>query len=191
MPAAADALFSVAGQVVLVSGASRGIGRAIAQGFARRGARVIITGREQQTLAATAAEIAAPDGPAVRGLVCDVADAAAVRRLAETVAAEFGHVDTLINVAGVNRRKPAEDYSEADYVIADTVEEVARAKGVLPIQVALAWMLRQPDVAAPIVSVTRREQLDQLLTGMTVELSDADVQALEAPYQPHPIRGHS
>jgi len=52
-----DELFSVTDQVVLVSGGSRGIGRAIAQGFAERGAKVIISGREQETLDATAAEI--------------------------------------------------------------------------------------------------------------------------------------
>jgi NAD(P)-dependent dehydrogenase (short-subunit alcohol dehydrogenase family) len=115
MAAAQDDLFSVAGQVVLVSGASRGIGRAIAQGFAQRGAQVIITGREQQTLAAAAAEITAAGGPAVRSLVCDVADAAAVKRAAETAIAEAGRIDTLINVAGVNRRMPAEQYTEADY----------------------------------------------------------------------------
>src|SRR4051812_28539210 len=96
-----DDLFSVSDQVVLVSGGSRGIGRAIAQGFAQRGAQVVITGREEKPLAATAAEISAA-GPAVRGLVCDVADAAAVKRLTEQAVAELGHIDTLINVAGVN-----------------------------------------------------------------------------------------
>ena len=87
--ASKDDLFSVADQVVLVSGGSRGIGRAIAQGFAQRGARVIITGREEKSLAATAAEISVADRPAARGLVCDVADAAAVKRLAETAIAEL------------------------------------------------------------------------------------------------------
>jgi aryl-alcohol dehydrogenase (NADP+) len=81
-------------------------------------------------------------------------------------------------------------YTEADYVIADTVAEVARAKGVLPIQVALAWILQQPGVVAPIISVTRREQLDQLLAGMTVTLTAEDTRALEAPYQPHRVVGH-
>ena len=115
MPSAQDDLFSVAGQVVLVSGGSRGIGRAMAQAFAHRGAQVIITGREEETLAATAKEIAAPGGPAVRGLVCDVANSDSIKRLAETAVAQFGHIDTLINVAGVNRRMPAEQYTEADY----------------------------------------------------------------------------
>jgi NAD(P)-dependent dehydrogenase (short-subunit alcohol dehydrogenase family) len=109
-----DDLFSVAGQVVLVSGGSRGIGRAIAEGFAHRGASVVITGREQATLEQTAREIAPPGGT-VRPLVCDVADPAAIRRLVDTVLQEFGQVDTLLNVAGVNRRKLAEQVTEADY----------------------------------------------------------------------------
>lgn len=109
-----DQLFSVAGQVVLVSGASRGIGRAIAEGFAQRQSTVIITGREAGTLEKTAQEIC-PVGGTVRPLVCDVADAAAISRLVEAVIGEFGRVDTLINVAGVNRRLPAEQLTEADY----------------------------------------------------------------------------
>ena len=109
-----DDLFSVAGQVVLVSGASRGIGRALAAGFAQRGATVVITGREQATLDDTARAICPPGGT-VRPLVCDVADAQAIDRLAQTVCADFGRIDTLINVAGVNRRILAERLTEADY----------------------------------------------------------------------------
>jgi NAD(P)-dependent dehydrogenase (short-subunit alcohol dehydrogenase family) len=109
-----DPLFSVAGQVVLVSGASRGIGRAIAEGFAQRGATVVITGRDGATLEQTAQAIAAPGGT-VRPVVCDVADRAAIDRLVRSVIDEFGHIDTLVNVAGVNRRKPAERLSEDDY----------------------------------------------------------------------------
>ena len=60
-----DALFSVEGQVVVVSGGSRGIGRAIAEGFAVRGARVVITGWDLATLLQTAREIC-PAGGTVR-----------------------------------------------------------------------------------------------------------------------------
>ncbi len=104
-----DQLFSVKDQVVLVSGASRGIGRAIAQGFAERGSRVIITGRDAATLEATAREINATP------IVCDVANKDAIDKLVETALKQFGHIDTLINVAGVNRRMLAEKLTETDY----------------------------------------------------------------------------
>ena len=106
-----DALFSVAGQVTLISGGSRGIGRALAEGFVERGAKVIITGRDAATLESTAREI----GHGTRGLVCDVADAKAIDALVSRVVKEEGVIDTLINVAGVNRRMLAEKLTEADY----------------------------------------------------------------------------
>lgn len=109
-----DNLFCVTNQVVLVSGGSRGIGRALAEGFAQRGATVIITGRDRTTLEQTALEIC-PTGGTVRPIVCDVADRGAIDRLVQAVIGEFGHVDTLLNVAGVNRRMPAERLTEADY----------------------------------------------------------------------------
>jgi NAD(P)-dependent dehydrogenase (short-subunit alcohol dehydrogenase family) len=104
-----DDLFSVEGQVVIVSGASRGIGRVIAEGFAQRGARVVITGRDRATLELAAAAMSA------RAMVCDVADSAAIERLVADVLAEYGQIDTLVNVAGVNRRMLAERLTEADY----------------------------------------------------------------------------
>jgi aryl-alcohol dehydrogenase (NADP+) len=80
-------------------------------------------------------------------------------------------------------------YTEADYDVADTVARVAQAKGVQPIQVALAWILQQPGVSAPVVSVTRREQLDQLVAGLSVTLTQEESQELERPYRPHPVLG--
>ncbi len=109
-----DPLFSVKDQVVLVSGASRGIGKAIAQGFADREAKVIVTGRVQETLSQTAAELAG-DRANVHPKVCDVADPAAIGTLVDEVAGEFGRIDTLINCAGVNKRMPAENYDAATY----------------------------------------------------------------------------
>jgi 1-deoxyxylulose-5-phosphate synthase len=81
-------------------------------------------------------------------------------------------------------------YNEADYQIAEKVADVARAKGVLPIQVALAWILHRPGVAAPIISVTKREQLDQLIDGMSVTLTADEARELESLYRPRAVAGH-
>ena len=80
-------------------------------------------------------------------------------------------------------------YADADYDVAQRVVDVANKKGVLPIQVALAWVLSKPGIAAPIVSATKLEQLDQLVAGLSVKLSDEETAAVEQPYQPHPVLG--
>ena len=108
-----DTLFSVQDQVVLVSGGSRGIGKAIARGFAERGARVIITGRDEKSLKTTAIEIQGRDP--VIPMVCDVSDPSAINALVADVKKEWKQVDTLVNVAGVNRRKPTVTVTEFDY----------------------------------------------------------------------------
>lgn len=107
-------LFSVKERVTLVSGGSRGIGLAIAQGFAERGARVIITGREPDTLKPAAQAMSSGENP-VEFEVCDVADVQAIRDTVAKVNERHGRIDTLINVAGVNRRKRAEEVTEDDY----------------------------------------------------------------------------
>lgn len=109
-----DKLFSVEGQVVLASGASRGIGRALAEGFAGRGAQVIIAGRELDSLARTAQEISSGALP-VKPIVCDVAKPEDVKKLVDSTIAAFGRIDTLLNVAGVNKRMKVEDYSLEEY----------------------------------------------------------------------------
>lgn len=81
-------------------------------------------------------------------------------------------------------------YADADYDVADRVVEIANRKGVLPIQVALAWILGKPGIVAPIISATKVEQLDQLVAGMSVTLSPEEIRALEEPYQRHPVIGH-
>jgi aryl-alcohol dehydrogenase-like predicted oxidoreductase len=80
-------------------------------------------------------------------------------------------------------------YADEDYDIAERVVEVATKKGVLPIQVALAWVLGKPGIGAPIVSATKLEQLDQLVAGMSVTLTADEVRALEEPYRAHPVLG--
>jgi aryl-alcohol dehydrogenase-like predicted oxidoreductase len=55
--------------------------------------------------------------------------------------------------------------------------------------VALAWLLAQPVVTAPIVGATRLEHLEDAVAAADIELSDEEIQALEAPYRPHPVKG--
>ena len=109
-----DALFSVADQIVLVSGGSRGIGKGLAQGFAQRDARVIITGREEETLAAAAKEISVGQYP-VEWLVCDVAQPEQIKSTVAAIVEQHGRIDTLVNVAGVNKRQRIESYTLEEY----------------------------------------------------------------------------
>ena len=134
-----DSLFSVSGQVVFVSGGSRGIGKAIAAGFAQRGAKVIITGRETATLEKTAQEIGTAENPVVP-VVCDVSDAAAIKAAVARVIGDFGRIDTLVNVAGVNRRKPALEVTEEDY---DFILDINLKGAFLVAQAVGAHMVKQ------------------------------------------------
>lgn len=81
-------------------------------------------------------------------------------------------------------------YADTDYDVADRVVEVAKKKGVLPIQVALSWVANQPGVTAPIISATRIEQLEQVVAGLDVVLSAEERQAVEELYTPHPVLGN-
>ena len=81
-------------------------------------------------------------------------------------------------------------YTEADYDIAERVAQVARNKGVLPIQVALSWVANQPGITAPIIGATRLEQLDQLIDGLAIRLDEDEKRFVEEQYQPHPVLGN-
>lgn len=95
------------GQVAIVTGGSRGIGRAIACKLAHQGARVYLTSRTAEAAARTAreiaAEISAETGENVHGLACDSADPSACADLIKQVTAEAGRLDILVNNAGITR----------------------------------------------------------------------------------------
>jgi aryl-alcohol dehydrogenase (NADP+) len=78
-------------------------------------------------------------------------------------------------------------YTDADFVVAERVSEVAAQRGVTPPQIALAWLLRQPGVTAPIVGASKMEHLDQAIAALDVSLSDDEVRRLEEPYVPHRV----
>ena len=81
-------------------------------------------------------------------------------------------------------------YADADYDIADRVVELAKRKGVLPIQIALAWVANQPGITAPIIGASRLEQLDQLIDGLSITLAPDECKFLEERYVPHQVLGH-
>src|SRR6185312_16052635 len=89
----------LSGRTALVTGSTRGIGRAIAECLAGAGARVAVVGRDESRAAAAAKEISSE----AKGYACDVADAAAVAALVERVEGDFGAVDILVNNAGLTR----------------------------------------------------------------------------------------
>jgi aryl-alcohol dehydrogenase (NADP+) len=81
------------------------------------------------------------------------------------------------------------DVSDSDCAIVDRVGELAEKRGVPRAQVALAWLLHQPVVTAPIVGTSKPEQLSDAVAAVDIDLSDEEVTALEEPYTPHPVMG--
>lgn len=105
--------FSIAGKVALVTGASRGIGRAIALAFAESGADLVLVSRTEADLAATA-DLAAAHGVRSVLLPADVGDLDAVATLADRAWAAFGRVDIVVPAAGIQIRKAAHEFTPAD-----------------------------------------------------------------------------
>jgi 1-deoxyxylulose-5-phosphate synthase len=82
-------------------------------------------------------------------------------------------------------------YQDDDFVVADCVTEVAGARGVSNMQVALAWVLSRPGVTAPIIGASKLHHLDEAIAALSVKLSEDEIKKLEEPYKPHRILGHS
>jgi aryl-alcohol dehydrogenase-like predicted oxidoreductase len=80
-------------------------------------------------------------------------------------------------------------YQETDRHIVDAVARVAEARGVPRAQVALAWLLRQPGVTAPIVGATKPQHLDDAVASVGLELTDEEAKQLEEHYTPRDIAG--
>ncbi len=78
----------------------------------------------------------------------------------------------------------------ADYEVLERVREVADGRGVAPAQVALAWVLSQPGVTAPIVGASKLAHLHQAVDALSIELSGEELDCLAAPYQPRAVVGH-
>ncbi|HWZ51978.1 MAG TPA: aldo/keto reductase [Granulicella sp.] len=82
-------------------------------------------------------------------------------------------------------------YRSSDFTVVDRLTEIAQARGVKNAQVALAWILSRPGVAAPIIGASKDYQLEDALAALNIQLTSEEIAKLEEPYEPHPVLGHS
>jgi 1-deoxyxylulose-5-phosphate synthase len=75
--------------------------------------------------------------------------------------------------------------------VVERVTEIAKKRGVPNAQIALAWVLQQPGVTAPIIGASKMNHLEDALKALEIKLSDEELKALAEPYDPHPVLGHS
>src|SRR5947209_15940815 len=82
-------------------------------------------------------------------------------------------------------------HQPSDFTVVDRVTEIAGKRGIPNAQVALAWVLRQPGITAPIVGASKMQHLDDAIAALSVKLDEGELKCLAEPYQPHAVLGHS
>lgn len=132
----------LSGRTALVTGASSGIGKAVAGRLVRSGATVLLMARGEEALAHTVAEIGRGGPGGAEGIVCDVTDAEGVRRAVARAEEKYGRIDILVNNAGSSFRRPFAEMSRDD-MIADLdlklFAAVRLGQLVLPAMKAQRW----------------------------------------------------
>ena len=108
-------LFDLTGKVAIVTGSTKGIGRAMAQGLAEAGANVVISSRKQELCDEVAAEVAAATGKETLGLACHVGDWEGIPGFVDAVVDRFGKIDVLVNNAGINPAPTTVSEMSLDY----------------------------------------------------------------------------
>ena len=106
--------FSLEGKVALVTGAAYGIGFAIAEAYAKAGARIAFNCRSSHHLEQALEDYRAK-GIEARGYICDVTDEAQVQKMVADIEAELGTIDILVNNAGIIKRIPMTEMSVEDF----------------------------------------------------------------------------
>jgi NAD(P)-dependent dehydrogenase (short-subunit alcohol dehydrogenase family) len=114
-------LFQLEGKNALIIGGAGGIGKGMAMGLAKAGATTILSSRNQASLDKAAKEISEATKSKSFGISADITTVENVSNLVNRVVSEFGHIDILINAAGVNVRKGCLDFEEKDW---DLVQDV-------------------------------------------------------------------
>lgn len=114
-----------------------------------------------------------PWSPLARGLLAGKRRAKTTRAATDT----YGH------------RLYGEEIGDADARVIDSLEALANEAGMPPAQMALAWLLQKPGVIAPIIGVSKPQQLDDALAALDVRLGAETISKLEEAYVPHPVAG--
>jgi 1-deoxyxylulose-5-phosphate synthase len=81
-------------------------------------------------------------------------------------------------------------YEDHDFAVADCAAAVAKARGVMPAQIALAWLLSRPGVTAPVIGATQVAHVEQAISSLGITLEPQEIDLLESSYRPHPVLGH-
>ena len=145
-----DELFSLRGKTALIVGGSRGLGKGMALGLARAGATVLVSSRGEEACQAAAQEITAGTGHTAYGTAGDIATVEGVERLTQSALAILGHLDILVNSAGINIRKPSLEYTEEDW---DRVQDV-QLKGVFFTCQAVARHMVERGIRGRIINIS-------------------------------------
>lgn len=114
--------FSLEGKNALVVGGSKGIGNGMAMGLARAGATVVLSSRTQADLDVAAREMTEATGAKTMGIAADISSLAGVNGLVAKAVEAVGHIDILINSAGVNVRKGCLEFTEEDWDLVQNVQ---------------------------------------------------------------------
>lgn len=180
-------LFSLQGKVALVTGASRGLGRAMADLLAQAGAHVVLNGRDPDTLRDVAAQIAGSGG-AAEPMAFDVADEAAQTAAVGSIIKKHGRLDIVVANAGIQHRRPLTEFETADFQrVIDTnltavwtlAREAARhmipaKRGRIIITGSISGYLARPTISAYVASkgavhaMTRALAVELAPSGITV-----------------------
>ena len=181
-------LFDLTGRIALVTGSSRGIGKAIARGLAEAGATVVLHGKDEGRLAETTAEFEAAFGThLVKSVAFDVTDAEAVARGIRSVESEIGPIRILVNNAGVQHRVPLLDLAVEDW---DRVLRTNLTSAFLVGREAARGMIErgggkiiniasvQTDLARPTIApyTASKGGVRNLTRAMTAEWAEHDIQ---------------
>jgi aryl-alcohol dehydrogenase (NADP+) len=82
-------------------------------------------------------------------------------------------------------------YRDADHAVVEAVGALAKSRGLSNTQIALAWVLRNSAITAPIIGASKLHHLDEAFAALDVTLSDEEAAALEAAYRPKPVLDHA